>query len=68
MNIKLLQVVLPQRSEGNRPGTLSTHSQQRTYGETEEQTKEKEQPTLAYISNNPMIVHKVALTGATAVI
>lgn len=68
MNTKLLQVVLPQHSEGSLPGTLSTHSRQRTFDEPEEQTKEKQQPILAYISNNPITFHKVALTGATAVI
>lgn len=68
MNTKLLQVVLPQHSEGNLPGTLSIHSRQRTFDEPEEWTKEKQQPMLACISNSSMTHHKVALTGATAVI
>lgn len=68
MNTKLLQVALPQHSEGSLPGTLSIHSRQRTFDEPEEQTKEKQQPMLAYISNNSTTYHKVVLTGATAVI
>lgn len=58
MNTKLLQVVLPQHSEGSLPGTLSIHSRQRTFDEPEEQTKGKQQPMLAYISNNSMTYHQ----------